>query len=78
MHAPTNGAWQVNSRFMVDTATYVKMYPASFLYSKDIEDPFRFDPWPSAMGWDADLSGEQLLLLPPSVNAFNLHDKSWG
>jgi hypothetical protein len=67
---------QNKARFMIDTATYFRMHRRSSLAPSNIVP--QFDPWPPFIAREAAPDDLMILLLPPTVYGFDLHEKNWG
>ncbi|KAK1701989.1 hypothetical protein BDP67DRAFT_538946 [Colletotrichum lupini] len=64
-----------SARFMVDTATYQMMHGHSM--SSSSEPPPKYDPWPMRVNRREDLPPKTEMLLPATVQGFNLQKKKW-
>ncbi|KAK1623849.1 hypothetical protein BDP81DRAFT_465153 [Colletotrichum phormii] len=64
-----------SARFMVDTATYQIMHGHSN-YSSSEPSPAN-DPWPMRVNHREDLPHKVEMLLPATVQGFNLEEKNW-
>ena len=68
----------VNSRFIIDHNTFGAYHP-DHIKCDSLKDRLgRFDRWPERVPYTANLSKEQLILLPPGIHAFYMQNKTWG
>ena len=67
----TNGAQAAEPRYMIDPAIHKK------LHKKDYEESLRDDLGSQGMSADQPPSGPFLLLLPNTINGFNMQNKRW-
>ena len=65
---------QIDSRFMVDIATYKKMHPDAAISRSEMRDDIEV----GGMALDQPSNKEYLLLMPPKVLGYNMKEKKWG
>jgi len=68
---------------MIDTRTYERMHSAQFkvpvlLPRCTISDTPEYDPWPLEVFTDKELDDETAMMLPKSIQGFQLEGKKWG
>ncbi|KAJ4154773.1 hypothetical protein LMH87_000052 [Akanthomyces muscarius] len=69
--------YPVNSRFIIDHNTFGAYHP-DHITCDSLQDRLgRFDRWPERVPYTANLSKEQLILLPPGIHAFYMQNKTW-